>query len=299
MTEFADIDIDHLWTTEQWTYIRKNIGEWRGSFIQFSPSAVWVGETPSVLTLEEDCPDQHMTLVLKRTPQGQPTQTMERDLGYPGAAPYICFFPTGAFSQGAMVRRPWSSFGSEFSLLADNRRLRLVQLYNGTATGEHTLDYVTLIPEHRPSNAGTQVLHGGPNEPRLALDRVLGTWQGNSLYLSATMDRPRVGPSVWQAQRMGDELRVSWGQEPGQTDSGTQRFTPVDPHRWQAVDSPLQFWLLPGDASCTVYSQVPRQSGARLELCWYLSSRQRQRLVRDYGTDGNWMGTSLMLETRQ
>lgn len=309
MTDLSGTALDHVWTTEQWTYIRKNIGHWQGSFIQFSPSATQVSATPSVLTLEEDRLDQHMTLVLKRTPQGQPTQTMERDLGYPGAVPYICFFPTGAFSQGPMVRRPWSSFGAECSLLAGNRRLRLVQLYNGTATGEHILDYVTLIPEYRLPAAAT-VTTGAPGLNRvspqapLAMDTVLGTWQGNGLYLPATMDRPLVGNSYWQAQPMGDELQLSWGLgpgpiAPGQTEVETRRFTPIDSHRWQAVGSPLQFWLLPGGVSCTVYPQLPQQSGARLELCWYLSPRQRQRLVRDYGTDGNWLGTSLMLETRQ
>ncbi|MEA5462444.1 DUF3598 family protein [Leptothoe sp. PORK10 BA2] len=310
MTDFSGVAIDHLWTTEQWTYIRKNIGQWQGLFIQLSPSATQVSSTPSVLTLEEDRLDQHMTLVLTRTPQGQPSQTMERDLGYPGAAPYICFFPTGAFSQGPVVRRPWSSFGSEFSLLAGNRRLRLVQLYNGTATGEHILDYVTLIPEYRLPTAataaatatiGAAALSMAPPQIPLMMDRVLGTWQGNSLYLPATMDRPQIGSSYWQAKRLGDELQVSWGSgaiTPGQTESTTGRFTPINSHCWQAVGSPLQFWLLPGDASCTVYPQLPQQSGARLEFCWYLSPRQRQRLVRDYGTDGNWLGTSLMLETR-
>ena len=295
MTEFADTPIDHLWSTDQWTYIRKNIGQWRGSFIQFSSTAVQVSDTPSVLTLAEDRLDQHMSLVLKRTPLGQPTQTMERDLGYPGAVPYICFLPTGAFSQGAMVRRPWSSFGAEFSLLTDNRRLRLVQLYNGTASGEHTLDYVTLIPEYRSPAVGPDAL----DSPPLTLDTVLGTWQGNSLYLPATMDKPHMGSSHWQAPRRGNDLTVTWGQESKPTDPKTQRFTPIDPHRWQAADSSLQFWLLPGGASCTVYPQLSKQQGARLELCWYLSSHQRQRLVRDYGTDGNWIGTSLMLETRQ
>ncbi len=82
MTQFNGISIDRLWDVDQWSYIRKNIGEWRGSFIQFSPTADQMSETPSVLTLEEDHPDQHMTLVLKRTPQGKNTHTLERDLGY-------------------------------------------------------------------------------------------------------------------------------------------------------------------------------------------------------------------------
>ncbi|MEM9265053.1 MAG: DUF3598 family protein [Cyanobacteria bacterium P01_F01_bin.13] len=294
MNQFTDIAIDSFWTTEQWTYIRKNIGEWQGSFIQFSPEAVWVSETPSLLTLKEDCPGQHMTLVLKRTPQGKPTHTMERDLGYPGAAPYICFFPTGAFSQGAMQRRPWSSFGSEFSLLANNCRMRLVQLYKGTASGEHTLDYVTLIPEHRSPKGPDKDTKCIKNlTSRLSLDTLLGTWQGDRIFIPATMDLPQVGASHWQAQYSESELILSLD-----SDTELQRFTSVDQQRWQAISHPLQFWLLPGNASCTVYPQLPRQHGAHLELCWYLSSHQRQRIVRDYGPDGSWIGTSLMLETK-
>mgnify|MGYP001791232291 CR=1 FL=1 len=286
MTEFADTPIDHLWSTDQWTYIRKNIGQWRGPFIQFSSQAAQGSEVPWVRTLAKERLHQHMSLALQLTLHRQPNYTPGHD---------ICCLPTGAFSQGAMVRRPWSSFGAEFSLLTDNRRLRLVQLYNGTASGEHTLDYVTLIPEYRSPAVGPDAL----DSPPLTLDTVLGTWQGNSLYLPATMDKPHIGSSHWQAQRRGNDLTVTWGQESKPTDPKTQRFTPIDPHRWQAADSSLQFWLLPGGASCTVYPQLSKQQGARLELCWYLSSHQRQRLVRDYGTDGNWIGTSLMLETRQ
>lgn len=299
MNALLDNDFEHLWTTGQWTYIRKNIGEWRGAFIQFSPSAFWVSTTPSVLTLEEDRPGEHMALVLKRTAPGNPTHTMERDLGYPGAAPYICFFPTGAFSQGAMQRRPWSSFGSEFSLLADNRRRRLVQLYSGMANGDHTLDYVTLIPEYRSGQEGTHQTSStsavsdidDDATTRLGLETVQGKWQGTCLTLLATMESPQVKAIQWQARYDGGDLTVF---EDGQV----QRFVAVDDYRWQGAECPVQFWLLPGDVSCTVYPQLPRQHGARLEFCWYLSAQQRQRIVREYGADGDWISTSLMVETR-
>lgn len=287
MIQFADTSIENLWTADQWTYIRKNTGEWHGSFIQFSPEADRVSDTPSVLTLEEDRLDQHMVLVLKRTPQGQSTQTMTRELGYPGAVPYICFFPTGAFSQGAMQRRPWSSFGAEFCLLSGNRRLRLVQLYNGTANGEHLLDYVTLIPEYRPGADNTT-----HEIARLSVDTLLGPWHGDRLYLPATMDSPQVSTSRWQAQRSGAELILS-------EDRGLQqKFTPIDQYRWQAVDELKHLWLLPRGVSCTVYPQLPSKHPAQIEVCWYLSERQRQRIVRDYDAEGNWMGTALMIEAR-
>ncbi|MEM7793945.1 MAG: DUF3598 family protein [Cyanobacteria bacterium P01_C01_bin.118] len=298
MNKLLDTNLEHLWTTDQWTYIRKNIGEWQGAFIQFSPSAAWVSSTSSVLTLEEDRPGEHMTLVLKRTSPGKPTHTMERDLGYPGAAPYICFFPTGAFSQGAMQRRPWSSFGSEFSLLADNQRRRLVQLYSGTASGDHTLDYVTLIPEHRSGAVGIHQTSSTPAvidvddmTTRLGLETVRGRWQGTGLILSANMESPQLKTIQWQARCDGGDLMVL---EDGQE----QRFVAIDSHRWQGLESAVQFWLLPGDVSCTVYPQLPRQHGARLEFCWYLSAQQRQRIVREYGADGGWGSTSLMVETR-
>ncbi|MGD1948919.1 MAG: DUF3598 family protein [Leptolyngbyaceae cyanobacterium] len=287
--------VSTLWTTDQWGYIRKNIGEWRGAFMQFSPEANPITETPSVLTLEEDSLDQHMTLTLTRTPEGTPPSTVRRDLAYPGAAPYICFFPTGAFSQGATQRRLWSSFGAEFSLLSENRRMRLVQLYNGTASGDHTLDYVTLIPEYRSPEATT------PEAVTecLDVDNLLGTWKGEYLYLPATMDSSRVGDSCLQTEQLrdGSVLQTtveSWGQQ-----ADKQRFVQIDRHRWQAVDQSLQLWLLPGGVSCMVYPQLPRQQSARLEFCWHVSSHQRQRVVRDYDADGNWVGTSLIIETRE
>lgn len=290
MSQFADTSIENFWSTDQWTYIRKNVGEWRGAFIQFSPDAVWVSDTPSVLTLNEDRPDQHMVLMLKRTPQGKPTHTMERELGYPGAVPYICFFPTGAFSQGAGLRRPWSSFGAEFSLLSGDRRLRLVQLYTGAASGEHTLDYVTLIPEYR-ATAENSSYGTTPGTAPLSIDTLLGTWRGDSLYLSATMEPPQLGTSHAQIQHSGDQLILT-------DDAGPQRFKAVDRSRWQAVDTPMQLWLLPNGVSCTVYPQLPRHHAARIELCWYLSPLKRQRIVRDYDAEGSWVGTALMLEIR-
>ncbi len=284
--------IKHLWAADQWAYIRKNIGQWYGSFIRFSPEATRMSETPSVLTLQEDCPGQHMTLVLKRTPPGKDTHVMERELGYPGAVPYICFFPTGAFSQGTMQRRPLSSFGAEFSLLANNRRMRLIQLYKGTADGQHTLDYVTLVPEHRsPEMAKTE-------QTRLSLDDLLGTWRGECIYLPATMETPQVNVSYWQAQQSNDELLLTWGTEGEERRFKMQRFTLVDQHRWQAIDQSLQLWLLPGGVSCMIYPNLPQHQNVRLELCWYLSPQQRQRIVRDYDDTGDWVGTSLMLETR-
>lgn len=291
--QFANMSIENLWSADQWTYIRKNVGEWQGTFIQFSPEAVRVSDIPSVLTLEEDRLGQHMTLVLKRTPQGQSTHIVERELGYPGVAPYICFFPTGAFSQGAMQRRPLSRFGAEFSLLSGHRRMRLVQLYNETANGEHTLDYVTLIPEYRPSTAISS-----PKATRLDLNTILGTWQGDSLYLPATMDVPQIGTSHWQAHYLDNELVLSSSDTSSKVEDAPQRFILLDQHRWQAVEEPLQLWFLASDVSCTVYPQLPQQYRAQVELCWYLSPRQRQRIVRDYDTAGNWVGTALMLETK-
>ena len=300
MTYFNGIAIERLWEADQWSYIRKNIGTWQGTFMQFSSVAHRVSETPSILTLQEDRPNQHMTLVLKRTPPGQPTHTLERDLGYPGALPYICFFPTGAFSQGAMQRRPWSSFGAEFSLLSDHRRMRLVQLYKGTASGDHTLDYVTLIPEYRVSKPE---IAPETRLPVLSVDTLLGTWKGECLHLPATMEAPQVSTSYWQAQRSNHELILSFSSAPNTLASETsktasQRLTPVDQHRWQALHQPLQLWLLPGNVSCTVYPQLPKHHGAQIELCWYLSTHQRQRIIRTYDDVGEWLGTSLMLETR-
>ena len=303
MMQFADTSITNLWSDDQWNYIRKNVGEWRGWFRQFATDATWVRDTPSVLTLEEDRPNQHMTLVLKRTPEGKPSQTVKRELGYPGATPYICFFPTGAFSQGAIQRRPWSSFGAEFSLLSDHRRMRLVQLYNGAASGEHILEYVTLIPEYRPTGTSEKI-SAAPAAERLPLDSLLGTWQGSSIYLPATMETPLLGTSHWQAKTSGADLVISdhtfsdhtFLDRTDGTDGKTQCFRAIDPHRWQA--GPMQYWLLPGNVSCTVYPQLPRDHQARIELCWYLSPQRRQRIVRDYDNQGNWIGTFLALETR-
>ena len=283
----SDLPSD-FWRGGQWPCIQQNLGEWRGAFVQFSATAERQTVTPSRLTLTEDRPTEHMTLVLERTPPGQATQTTVRELAYPGAAPYICFFPTGAFSQGAQQRRPWSSFGAEFCLLSGQRRLRLVQLYTGDAAGRHRLDYVTLIHEER-SPAAAPVIP----EERLGVESLVGTWQGHGLLLPATMEAPQVVPSCCQIRLQNGRL------EQRQPDRGavSRYVSSADGYRWQAESHSQQLWLLP-QATCTAYPQLEKEETVCLELCWYLSSSQRQRLVRTYGKDGGWQTVALFTESR-
>ena len=146
--------------------------------------------------------------------------------------------------------------------------------------------------------ANTSISHLWDSDQWTYIRQNLGEWQGESLYLPATMTAPQIGASCCQAQRTEDGFILSWDTEMAPQSPEPQRFTPLDSQRWQAANGPQQLWLLPYGVSCTVYPQLPRQHGVRLEFCWYLSSRQRQRIVRDYDATGDWVGTSLTLETR-
>ena len=90
-------------------------------------------------------------------------------LQYRTLAKSVLFLENGSFSQGSMQWGPFSEFGAELGLIADNHRLRLIQLFNK----DGNLQQLTLIREHldrtRPSA-----------RPQLTVADLVGTWVGEA-----------------------------------------------------------------------------------------------------------------------
>ena len=75
----------------------------------------------------------------------------------------IMFCPNGAFSQGSLRSSAFSQFGAELGLIAGDRRLRIVQMFD-----QGYLKRVTIIPEKR---VGVDI---PPQEP-LTIEQLLGS----------------------------------------------------------------------------------------------------------------------------
>ncbi|MEM9164085.1 MAG: DUF3598 family protein [Cyanobacteria bacterium P01_F01_bin.4] len=280
----------------QWDNIRKNLGEWYGSFAQYSPDGTWVKATPSLLTLVEDQPDQQMTLVLERTPPNGITDTTVRKFSYPGPAPYAYFFETGAFSQGALYYQP-GQFGAELALIQANQRRRCVQMYAGSADRTSHLAYVTLIQEQR----GEPVVDC---LPPLTLADLQGGWKGQAKVVSAQTASEKLSkpvpsePSAWHLNLCAPPIKDSIGDpiEPlveyqatiGEIYQQTIVATPQGQRLVAQKSVPWQMLLLPGSTYCILPQQIYPGRPFTLEVGWLIAPRRCQRLLRCYNAQGEW-----------
>jgi hypothetical protein len=280
----------------QWDCIRENLGEWQGSFTQFSPQGQAIKDTPSVLRLEEDSPDS-IRLSLTRTPPGEAPNEMLRSFSKPGPGATVPFLETGAFSQGSTYWSRVSQAGAELALTTPDRRLRLVLLYAGLGQGISQLRDITLI---RESRAGS----GALESPKLTVDPLLGTWNGSSISHSANglVSEPMASELV--LQREGDVLKqaLRFGDSSGSSRSDRSIETTGriegDVIHFDNGPQPVQVLLLPGGASANCPLQVQPNLPFFLEVGWMLDATHRQRLIRRYDAQGNWESVTLVREEK-
>ncbi len=157
----------------QWESLLQNLGEWQGSFTPFSPQGELLEDIKSVVSLAGLNNNQTIRQVVSR--QGQQDLVLE----YSSLAKSTLFFANGAFSQGSIQLAPFTEFGAELGLIYENRRLRLVQLFDKNGL----LDKITLIREHL---AGTETL----DSPALQVDELLGEWQGEAVTIYPDFSSP-------------------------------------------------------------------------------------------------------------
>ena len=272
----------------QWDCIRQNVGTWYGSFTQFSAEGERVKDTPSVLTLEETEPGEKMQLTLERTPPGESTNTVRRTFAAPGPAPYVYFFESGAFSQGASQWRVFSQFGVEMSIKAGDRRVRFVVMYASTAKSTSELDYVTLIRE-------TWQKDGPFDESALEVRSLLGQWKGKVEVLHAAMDPLSEGDSEWQFEDSMLTMRERFDQsEQSISLSGEAADGPV------LLSGALLYQLmpLPNGAYCLAPQMISQGEAFRVEVGWLREEGKRLRLIRYYDAQGVWTHTALIEDQR-
>jgi hypothetical protein len=162
--------------SSQWDNLLRNLGDWQGSFTRLSPQGDVQEEIPTLVSLEGLNNNQtiRQTIQYFSAKSGNTKRAVEQEkvLQYSSLNRGVLFFENGAFSQGSIQLGPFSEFGAELGLIDGDCRLCLVQLFDP----EGHLAQITLIREKR---AGTDT----PERPFLALEALLGKWQGEAVTL--------------------------------------------------------------------------------------------------------------------
>ena len=263
----------------QWACFLENLGEWHGSFTQLSPQGVVLSDVPSTLTLaalDEQC--QTVRLTLHRQGAG------ELVLEFTSVGGSLQFFVSGTFSQGALQFSPVGTFGAELAFKAGDRRLRLVQLFQN-----RRFEQLTLIREHLVSSTT-------PERPPLQVADLLGEWQGEAVTLYADGRATHIDKTQLSLAREGDRLtqQLTFGDRTlasSATISGTVLT-------FDQGKIPIQVLLLPDGASCTCPLTIPSGQSFFLEAGWLMQPDLRQRLIRSYNSQGEWVSLTLVTERK-
>ncbi len=275
----------------QWESFLQNLGEWEGSFTHFSPKGEWVEDIPSVINIEGLNNNETARLTLRRViqnPKGGEPVVNELVRVYQSLGRDILFFENGAFSQGSIQLAPFTEIGAEFGLIYQQRRLRLVQLFNK----ERNLANITLIREKLKNT-------NSPERPPLTLESLLGEWQGKAITIYPDWRSPDTYATNRQLKlETGGRVsqKLTWG-------SGRNTQTITSGARIEGAilsfdesSQPIQVLLLPDGASCTSPLQIELRKPLFLEVGWLVESNQRQRMIRRYNEKGEWASLTLVTE---
>ncbi len=264
-------------TKSQWDCFLENLGEWQGSFTQFSPRGELLSDTPSLLSLEGIDNNQNVRLTLRR--EGKPDLVSE----YSTIGGGLRFFENGAFSQGAMQFAPYTQFGAELALLHSDRRLRLVQLFDRRSQ----LEQLTLIREQR---VGTSA----PERPPLTVEDLIGEWSGEAVTIYPDWRSPDSYLTSLKLHREGHDRLVQTltiGAEKPFTSTATIQGSVL----WFEG---VQVLLLPDGGSSTCPVKIKLGQPLFLEVGWLLRPDLRQRLIRRYNAKGEWVSLTIVTERK-
>jgi Domain of unknown function (DUF3598) len=269
-----------------WENFLKNLGEWVGSFTQVSIDGEVLDSTPSILTLTGLEANQLVQFRLRRFATSideQPTSDRVQD--YRSLGKQAVFFDTGAFSKGSLQVAPFAEFGAEYGFVAEDRRSRLVQLFDK----QGCFSSLTLIREIR---SGTNAIL----RPDLTVQQLVGTWAGIATTIYSDWTDPTTAAVSLEIGVVDGSLeqQLSFG---SRTIASTAR---IDGNRlhFEAGTTPRQVLLLPDGVSSNVPLQISHRQPFFVEAGWLLSNDQRQRLIRSYNDKGEWISSTQVIEHR-
>jgi hypothetical protein len=265
----------------QWECFLQNLGVWEGSFTNFSPQGILLKDTPSRLSLEHLNNNQTVRLTLSRL-----GQDVIRNFNSVGGG--LLFFENGSFSEGIIQLGPFSEFGAEVAFVHENRRLRLVQLFDNNLQ----LKELILIREHL---AGTPVAE----RPTLQINDLLGEWQGQALTIYPDWRSPDTYSTTLKLQLddAGRLIQSTSFAERTIISTATIKDSIIlfdgDPQKL------VQVLLLPDGASATSPVKVLLRQPFFVEVGWLIQPNRRQRMIRSYNEKGEWVSLTLVTEERK
>jgi hypothetical protein len=278
-----------------WANFLKNLGEWEGTFTQISTDGELLDSVPSILNLEGLEDNQLVRFRLRRFAtdiREQPTS--DRSQEYSDLGKQAVFFDTGAFSKGSLQVAPFSEFGAEYGFVGENRRSRLVQLFDK----QGAFNSLTLISEVRSGSNATI-------RPHLTVKQLLGKWKGTAYTCYADWQDPDTYATSLEISEIDGFLQqqISFGDSPSEQLS--QRIITssarIDSNQLHFEDgaTPRRILLLPDGVSSNTPLQISHRQPFFVEAGWLLSANERQRLMRNYNEKGEWISSTHIIEHRE
>jgi len=269
-----------------WENFLKNLGEWRGSFTKISPNGEILDSTPSILNLEADDNNQAVIFRLRRfdshdydSPPIQDYQQEYRSLGRQNI-----FFATGAFSKGTLQLAPFSEFGAEYGFVDDDRRSRLVQLYDQ----QGNFINLTLIREFRSFTNAYE-------RPQLTVEQLIGNWQGQAHTVYSDLRPSATYTTYLEIQKIGDgylEQKLSFQSQIITAKARIAGNKIIS----ETAGITRQILLLPDGTSSNVPLQLQLRKPFFVEAGWLVRENERQRLIRSYSDKGEWISSTHVIE---
>ncbi len=271
--------------SSQWQRLLQNVGTWEGSFTQVSPTGQILSDVRTEVELAPSADGKAMHQEVRRYPANGTPQVQKLD--YRSLNRTTLFFEDGAFSQGSMQWGPFSSFGAELGLIAGNRRLRLVQLFE-----KGDLKPITLIREGLKGVESAQ-------RPPLKLSDLIGTWQGEAVTQYADL-QPEMHSTTQLTVEQADSGQIRQTINLGAKVPPISSSGRTDGNRilFQGGSQPVQVLLLPNGASSTCPTAITPRQPIFLEVGWLTDDNTRQRLIRSYDAAGAWVSLTLVTEQK-
>jgi hypothetical protein len=265
----------------QWECVLENLGEWVGSFTTITPDGELIEDIPSIINLEGIRDHNAIHLVLKRFyPLPNSTERYPKEVVWDFSTPPgigAIYFETGAFSSGALTVAAGVKTIAEFSLIATDRRFRMIQMFDI----HQQIDRVTFVREQRQGSTA-------PERPQLSISDLLGKWKGTvtrsfadgrSSIASDTESTFAISNSGYQLVEDARSIDLTVVK-----DSLANRLQFRDPQDGQSY----QMILFPDGGYTILPFQIKLGAAFYLEIGWIYQPGQRQRLVRRYDSTGKW-----------
>ena len=269
-----------------WENFLKNLGEWRGSFTKISSHGEILDSTPSILNLEADYHNQAVLFRLRRFNSGNydspPIQDYQQE--YRSLGRQNIFFATGAFSKGTLQLAPFSEFGAEYGFVDDDRRLRLVQLYDQKGN----FISLTLIREFRSFTDAYE-------RPQLTVEQLIGNWQGKAHTVYADLRPSETYATYLEIKKIGDgylEQKLSFQSQIIIAKARIEGNKIIS----ETEGIYRQILLLPDGSSSNVPLQLQLRKPFFVEAGWLVRENERQRLIRNYSDKGEWISSTHVIE---